>query len=96
MAGCAPAGMRYALLQAAPHARIVGAFEISDLANDVYEHNHGWRPWQGNIETVRCCTGFRNGLLSDTRVPPHKLRQRSLCRMCDAAYERIMYCADAT
>ena len=51
------AGMHYALLQAAPHARVVGAFEISDLANDVYEHNHGWRPWQGNIETVRCSVG---------------------------------------
>ena len=45
--------MHYALLQAVPNARVVQAFEISDVANDVYEHNHGWRPWQGNIEAVR-------------------------------------------
>ena len=45
--------MHYALQQAAPHASVVQAFEISDIANDVYEHNHGWRPWQGNIEAVR-------------------------------------------
>jgi tRNA (cytosine38-C5)-methyltransferase len=70
--------MHYALLQAAPHARVVGAFEISDLANDVYEHNHGWRPWQGNIETVRCLIGFRSSLLSGTRLAPQQLRQHVL------------------
>ena len=45
--------MHYALLQAAPHAHVVRAFDINEVANDVYEHNFGQRPWEGNIESVR-------------------------------------------
>jgi len=44
--------MHYALLQAAPHAQVVRAFDINEVANDVYEYNFGQRPWEGNIETV--------------------------------------------
>ena len=44
--------MHYALLQAAPQAHVVQAFDINEIANDVYEHNFGHRPWEGNIETV--------------------------------------------
>lgn len=28
------------------------AFDINTIANDVYEHNHGTRPYQGNIEKL--------------------------------------------
>ncbi|KAH7430410.1 hypothetical protein KP509_09G097100 [Ceratopteris richardii] len=48
-------GMRYALEQAEVGATVVEAFEINDMANDVYEHNFNHRPSQGNIQhlTVR-------------------------------------------
>ena len=75
------AGMHYALLQAAPHARVVGAFELSDVANDVYEHNHGWRPWQGNIETVRCSSTIRRRLLA---VGVHDVCHRNV--LCNVAH----------
>lgn len=31
---------------------VVEAFDINDVANDVYEHNFGHRPCQGNIQTL--------------------------------------------
>lgn len=39
-------GMHYALQIGAPWASVVGAFEVHNIANDVYEHNFGWRPTQ--------------------------------------------------
>ncbi|KAE8652193.1 hypothetical protein Csa_022276 [Cucumis sativus] len=45
-------GMRYSLLSAGIHAKVVQAFDINDKANDVYEHNFGDRPYQGNIESL--------------------------------------------
>jgi len=33
-------------------ADVVEAFDINDVANDVYEHNFGHRPCQGNIQTL--------------------------------------------
>ncbi|CAN6456167.1 unnamed protein product [Victoria cruziana] len=33
-------------------ATVVEAFEINDTANDVYEHNFGRRPYQGNIGSL--------------------------------------------
>nr|ACF87548.1 unknown [Zea mays] len=33
-------------------AEVVEAFDINDVANDVYEHNFGHRPCQGNIQTL--------------------------------------------
>ncbi|KAL0927000.1 hypothetical protein M5K25_003260 [Dendrobium thyrsiflorum] len=34
------------------HANIVEAFDINDRANDVYMHNFGCRPFQGNIQSL--------------------------------------------
>ncbi len=38
--------MHYALAQSLPQAEVVCAFDINTIANDVYEHNHGMRPYQ--------------------------------------------------
>ncbi|GLT80494.1 hypothetical protein SLA2020_519320 [Shorea laevis] len=45
-------GMRYSLMQAGVNAEVVEAFDINDTANDVYQHNFGHRPFQGNIQTL--------------------------------------------
>lgn len=45
-------GMRYSLMKAGVNAEVVEAFEINDVANDVYEHNFGHRPFQGNIQNL--------------------------------------------
>ncbi|KAL6985299.1 C-5 cytosine-specific DNA methylase [Sarracenia purpurea var. burkii] len=45
-------GMRYSIMRAGVKAMIVEAFDINDLANDVYEYNFGHRPYQGNIQTL--------------------------------------------
>ncbi|KAI0527700.1 hypothetical protein KFK09_003305 [Dendrobium nobile] len=45
-------GMRYSLMRAEIHASIVEAFDINDRANDVYMHNFGCRPFQGNIQSL--------------------------------------------
>ncbi|KAI3792037.1 hypothetical protein L2E82_05906 [Cichorium intybus] len=45
-------GMRYSAIKAGVNAKMVEAFDINDLANDVYEHNFGHRPFQGNIQTL--------------------------------------------
>ncbi|XP_057539241.1 tRNA (cytosine(38)-C(5))-methyltransferase 2 [Amaranthus tricolor] len=45
-------GMRYSLMRAGVNAQIVEAFEINDVANDVYQHNFGHRPFQGNIQSL--------------------------------------------
>ncbi|KAL0022632.1 hypothetical protein WJX77_012018 [Trebouxia sp. C0004] len=45
-------GMHYALARSLPKAEVVCAFDINTVANDVYEHNHGMRPYQGNIEKL--------------------------------------------
>ncbi|KAK8918979.1 hypothetical protein KSP39_PZI021822 [Platanthera zijinensis] len=45
-------GMRYSLMRAGIHGQVVEAFEINDRANDVYEHNFGHRPFQGNIQSL--------------------------------------------
>ncbi|XP_015968902.1 tRNA (cytosine(38)-C(5))-methyltransferase 2-like [Arachis duranensis] len=39
-------------LRAEVKAQVVEAFEINDRANDVYEHNFGHRPYQGNIQCL--------------------------------------------
>ena len=38
--------MHYGLQIGAPWASVVGAFEVHNIANDVYEQNIGWRPTQ--------------------------------------------------
>lgn len=45
-------GMRYSIMKAGVSTKMVEAFDINDLANDVYEHNFGCRPYQGNIQTL--------------------------------------------
>ncbi|KAL3498289.1 hypothetical protein ACH5RR_041021 [Cinchona calisaya] len=45
-------GMRYSLMKAAVNAVVVEAFDINDVANDVYQHNFGHRPCQGNIQSL--------------------------------------------
>jgi len=45
-------GMRYSLMASGARADVVEAFDINDVANDVYEHNFGHRPCQGNIQTL--------------------------------------------
>lgn len=39
-------GLHWALLEAVPGAEVVSAFDINEVANDVYEHNFGCRPHQ--------------------------------------------------
>ncbi|XP_074281521.1 tRNA (cytosine(38)-C(5))-methyltransferase 2-like isoform X2 [Silene latifolia] len=45
-------GMRYSLLISGVNATVVEAFEINDVANHVYQHNFGHRPFQGNIQSL--------------------------------------------
>ncbi|GJX37650.1 tRNA (cytosine(38)-C(5))-methyltransferase [Tanacetum coccineum] len=45
-------GMRYSAMEAGVNAKMVQAFDINDLANDVYQHNFAHRPFQGNIQTL--------------------------------------------
>uniref|UniRef100_A0ACD5VH86 Uncharacterized protein n=2 Tax=Avena sativa TaxID=4498 RepID=A0ACD5VH86_AVESA len=45
-------GMRYSLASSGVEAEVVEAFDINDVANDVYERNFGLRPCQGNIQTL--------------------------------------------
>ncbi|GAV70563.1 DNA_methylase domain-containing protein [Cephalotus follicularis] len=45
-------GMRYSLMKADVKAKVVEAFDINDTANDVYQHNFGHRPYQGNIQSL--------------------------------------------
>ncbi|XP_017983314.1 PREDICTED: DNA (cytosine-5)-methyltransferase [Theobroma cacao] len=45
-------GMRYSLMKAGVNAQVVEAFDINDRANDVYQHNFGHRPYQGNIQSL--------------------------------------------
>ncbi|CAD7704046.1 unnamed protein product [Ostreobium quekettii] len=45
-------GLRCALRRAAPQAAVVAAFDINNVANDVYAHNFGDRPRQSNIERI--------------------------------------------
>ncbi|PKI65423.1 hypothetical protein CRG98_014162 [Punica granatum] len=45
-------GMRYSLIKAGVDAQVVEAFDINDTTNDVYDHNFGHRPFQGNIQSL--------------------------------------------
>jgi tRNA (cytosine38-C5)-methyltransferase len=47
---------RYSLMALGARAEVVEAFDINDVANDVYEHNFGHRPCQ----VCFACTRFRN------------------------------------
>ncbi|XP_027336452.1 tRNA (cytosine(38)-C(5))-methyltransferase 2 isoform X2 [Abrus precatorius] len=54
-------GMRYSLMKAKVNAQVVEAFEINDTANDVYQHNFGHRPFQGNIQCLSAADLDRYG-----------------------------------
>ncbi|KAL6344898.1 hypothetical protein AAG906_006655 [Vitis piasezkii] len=43
---------RYSLKRGGVNAKIVEAFDINNIANDVYQHNFGHRPYQGNIQSL--------------------------------------------
>ncbi len=48
-------GLHYSLLQARRgegNVEVLAAFDINDLANRVYEHNHGLRPNPADIRSL--------------------------------------------
>ncbi|XP_057985628.1 tRNA (cytosine(38)-C(5))-methyltransferase 2 isoform X2 [Hevea brasiliensis] len=45
-------GMRYSLMKSNVKAEVVEAFDINNIANDVYEYSFGHRPYQGNIQSL--------------------------------------------
>ncbi|WCJ30242.1 tRNA (cytosine(38)-C(5))-methyltransferase 2 [Euphorbia peplus] len=45
-------GMRYSLEKAGVNAKVVEAFDINNIANDVYQFNFRHRPYQGNIQSL--------------------------------------------
>jgi site-specific DNA-cytosine methylase len=48
-----PALQRYALQLSGLPFTVVEAFDINEVANDVYEHNFGHRPSEGNVSRVK-------------------------------------------
>jgi len=76
-------GLRYSLKEAGVQAVVVEAFEINDIANDVYQHNFGHRPSQGNIQrlTVRQLDSYK----ADTWIlsPPCQPYTRQGCRLAE-------------
>lgn len=48
-----PALQRYALQSSGLPFTVVEAFDINEVANDVYEHNFGHRPSEGNVSRVK-------------------------------------------
>ena len=47
-------GMHNGTQLGAPTTTVVGAFEVHNIANDVYEHNFGWRPTQVLLLSPAC------------------------------------------
>ncbi|GMH43586.1 hypothetical protein BSKO_11508 [Bryopsis sp. KO-2023] len=45
-------GLHWAFKSVLPEGQVVAAFDINEVANDVYQHNFGFRPHQGNIQGV--------------------------------------------
>ncbi|GLJ35107.1 hypothetical protein SUGI_0706530 [Cryptomeria japonica] len=45
-------GMRFSLKQSRIHATVVEAFDINNIANEVYKHNFGHSPCQRNIQSL--------------------------------------------
>ncbi|XP_078428044.1 DNA methyltransferase-2 isoform X2 [Wolffia australiana] len=63
-------GMRYSLEQTGFPCEIVEAFDINDCANDVYQHNFGHRPFQGNIQSISSDELDRYGANAWLMSPP--------------------------
>ncbi|PWA73343.1 DNA methyltransferase-2 [Artemisia annua] len=56
-------GMRYSAMKAGVNAKMVEAFDINDLANDVYQHNFAHRPFQ--VYTFAQCIFIGSNLKVD-------------------------------
>ncbi|KAL5729501.1 tRNA (cytosine(38)-C(5))-methyltransferase [Ranunculus cassubicifolius] len=63
-------GMRYSMMRAGVAATMVEAFDINDKANDVYQHNFGHRPYQGNIQNLTCIELDKYGAHAWLLSPP--------------------------
>ncbi|KAL0327599.1 UNVERIFIED_CONTAM: tRNA (cytosine(38)-C(5))-methyltransferase 2 [Sesamum angustifolium] len=64
-------GMRYSLIEAGVGAEVVEAFDINDVANDVYEHNFGHRPHQKGSSDARASSFLKIlELIPQTSRPP--------------------------
>ncbi|KAL1544687.1 C-5 cytosine-specific DNA methylase [Salvia divinorum] len=63
-------GLRYSLMEAEVDAVVIEAFDINDVANDVYEHNFSHRPYQGNIQTLSAANLDRYGVDAWLLSPP--------------------------
>lgn len=46
--------MHYAVKESLPDAEVICAFDINTVANDVYEHNFGKRPYQVTKRSASC------------------------------------------
>lgn len=57
--------MHYAVKQSLPDAEVVCAFDINTVANDVYQCNHGKRPYQvwklSQVLDKLCLHGYQSG-----------------------------------
>ena len=51
---CLHTGMHHGTQLGAPAVTVVGALEVHNIANDVYEHNFGWRPTQVLLLSAAC------------------------------------------
>ena len=49
---------RYSLQESGVEAVVVEAFDINEVANDVYEHNFGHRPSQVSVLSLGFCTRY--------------------------------------
>mmetsp|Transcript_26872 Transcript_26872/g.45083 ORF Transcript_26872/g.45083 Transcript_26872/m.45083 type:complete len:200 (-) Transcript_26872:53-652(-) len=63
-------GMRYALKRACLESTVLAAFDLNNVANDVYEHNFGERPVQGNLGTMTAKKLDKYGASLWTMSPP--------------------------
>lgn len=74
-------GLRYSLQEAGVEAVVVEAFDINEVANDVYEHNFGHRPSQRNIQ--RLTVSQLDAYKADTWImsPPCQPYTRQGCRL---------------
>ncbi|CAI8592528.1 unnamed protein product [Vicia faba] len=63
-------GIRYSLMKAQVEAQVIEAFEINNIANDVYQHNFSHRPYQGNIQSLTAADLDKYGAHASLLSPP--------------------------
>lgn len=68
---------RYSLMRAGVRGRMVEAFDINNIANDVYEHNFGHRPFQVSFISLilHLTEHLPLSILSLTLAPPPTRQQ---------------------